>query len=112
VSEWNAEKARDLRRYIRMLRRDCDHVRYSCDDVDCCAGPIEKLSAAALGEIERLTFLVQDWQGRCLNEEAGRREAEKRVKELGAALSVRYVNPYDLSQTVRLDPSSGWRDDD
>ena len=35
-------------------------------------------------EIERLQFLATDWEGRCLNEEAGRKQAEAKLAEAQA----------------------------
>jgi hypothetical protein len=42
-----------LKKLLKALRSDCDHIRYSCEDIDCYAGPLEREVRALLEENER-----------------------------------------------------------
>ena len=49
------------------LRKECDHVRYSCNDIGCLAGPNLRDVEALAALVERLTEAVmhQGWCRSC-----------------------------------------------
>ena len=54
------EARKTLPGLVERLRADCDHIRYSCDDIDCVAGPIKKHVHALLDDHERLKSRQRD----------------------------------------------------
>ena len=53
------ERVLDL---LKTLRSDCDHIRYSCEDIGCVGGPLETAVLELLEENERLRARRDDWE--------------------------------------------------